>query len=326
MILNRLLKNWKKLSPWAKRHNIEAYRLYDHDIPEFPFIVDVYLDHVIIYDKSNQFIDKDKNHLPQLLEAVENGLQFQSTKIIYKKRQRQEGLNQYEKLDQKSLTFLIKESEACFEVNLSDYLDTGLFLDHRPMRQKLFKEIKQFNKLNAPQRAQFLNLFCYTGSVSVFAALGGAQVTSVDMSATYIEWSKRNFKHNHLIPSDHEFIQVDALKFIQDNQTPHFDFIFLDPPTFSNSKRMEESFDVERDQLVLINNTMSLLKKNGILYFSNNKRDFKLNPQLTKTYKIQDITAETIPIDFHNKKIHHCYKIQFSDSGDNQASWNNKEL
>lgn len=330
MILNRILKNFKKLDPWAKRNAIESFRLYDHDIPEFPFIVDLYLDFAVIYDKSIEFIDKNKNQLPQLIAALEKGLKLSPTKIIIKKRQRQEGFNQYEKLNTQSQFICVREGDATFEVNLYDYLDTGLFLDHRPMRYKLLKDLKKENK-NPPTggKIQFLNLFCYTGSMSVIAALAGAQVTSVDMSATYIDWCKRNFKQNQLKIFDHEFVQMDALKYICQTNPNKFDFIFLDPPTFSNSKKMEESFEVERDQLFLVENTMSLLKKCGILYFSNNKRDFKLDSKLNEKFHIKNITEATIPIDFHNKKIHQCYKIQFlngpSGSDDSLTSSNNRE-
>lgn len=310
MILNRLIKNWKKLSPWASRYKIEAFRLYDRDIPEFPFIIDIYLDFAVIYDKSDEFIDKNKNQLPEIMNALEAHFKYSPEKIIYKKRRRQEGLNQYEKLDTLNKVFTVRESEALFEINLYDYLDSGLFLDHRPMRQRVYKDVLQLKK-ESDATPKVLNLFCYTGSVSVFAALGGAEVTSVDMSATYIEWAQRNFQINHLELSKHHFVQKDALQYLEQVPTSKFDLIFLDPPTFSNSKRMLNSFDVERDQALILKQSMQRLNRNGTLYFSNNKRNFKLESKLSEQFDIKDITKDTIPQDFHDQKIHTCFRVRF---------------
>ncbi|MEY4615784.1 MAG: hypothetical protein RJB66_744 [Pseudomonadota bacterium] len=310
MILNRLQKNWKKLAPWAQRQKIEAFRLYDKDIPEFPFLVDVYRDYVVVYDKTDPIKDKDKNHLPLVIEALEKGLQFAREKIVIKKRQRQEGVAQYERLESRQEVLVIQEHEARLLVNLHDYLDTGLFLDHRPMRQKIFKEVKA-QVSQAGNTPSLLNLFCYTGSVSVFAALAGAHVTSVDMSATYIEWAKKNFDLNKMDWKKHRFIQEDALAYLEAPASEKFDFIFLDPPTFSNSKRMESSFEVERDQEFIVKQSMKRLNPKGVLYFSNNKRDFRLSDQLKTSYNIKDITDFSIPQDCHDKKIHRCYEIRF---------------
>jgi 23S rRNA (cytosine1962-C5)-methyltransferase/23S rRNA (guanine2445-N2)-methyltransferase / 23S rRNA (guanine2069-N7)-methyltransferase len=221
---------------------------------------------------------------------------------VIKKRERQEGLKQYEKLDQKDQTFTVKESQATFKVNLYDYLDTGLFLDHRPMRQKIYKTVSG---------KKFLNLFCYTGSVSVFAALAGAKTTSVDMSQTYLGWAQENFALNNIPSDQHSFINANVLEWLDRNQgKPAFDVIFLDPPTFSNSKKMTDSFDVERDQELLVNECMSMLEPGGVLYFSNNKRKFHLSPAIKEQYKVRDITEESIPQDFHDKKIHVCFEIR----------------
>lgn len=301
MIENRLEKNLKKLKPWAQRAQIEAYRLYDRDIPEFPFIVDVYKDQYVIYDKSDAYLDKDKNHLPLVLKAVIDLFKCDESQVIIKKRERQEGLKQYEKIDEKKHSLVVRESQALIEVNLLDYLDTGLFLDHRPMRQKIYKTVQGKN---------FLNLFCYTGSVSVFAALGGARTTSVDMSQTYLNWAQRNFELNNLAPAKHVFINENAIEWLKQGTDEKFDVIFLDPPTFSNSKKMSDTFEVERDQDVLVDACMQMLNPNGILYFSNNKRKFRLSEKILATYKIRDITEESIPQDFHDKKIHNCFEIR----------------
>lgn len=302
MIKNRLEKNLKKLKPWAKRHQIEAYRLYDRDIPEYPYIVDLYGDHVLIYDKSDEAVDKNKNHLPHVSEAVQSLLKTPAEKIIVKKRERQEGVKQYEKLATTEQSFAVRESQALLKVNLQDYLDTGLFLDHRPMRQKIWK---------MSEGKKMLNLFCYTGSVSVFAALGGAATTNVDMSRTYMDWAQDNFQLNNLDLGQHSFIVANALQWMNESRgQKRWDLIFLDPPTFSNSKKMSDNFEVERDQGFLVDTAMSLLKPEGVLYFSNNKRRFRLEEKLQQNYQIRDISVETIPQDFHDKKIHQCYEIR----------------
>jgi len=301
MIKNRLEKNYKKLKTWADRAGIEAFRLYDRDIPEYPYIVDIYKDHFLIYDKSD-LRDKDKNHLPHVIEALEGLFNADESKIIIKKRERQEGLNQYEKIATKEETFVVKESQGLFKINLHDYLDTGLFLDHRPIRQKIFKTVKDKN---------VLNLFCYTGSVSVFAALGGGRTTSVDMSQTYLRWAQENFELNKIDLNQHKFINANVLEWLHENRNSQdFDVIFLDPPTFSNSKKMQDAFEVEKDQDFLVDSCMSMLRPDGVLYFSNNKRKFKLNDTLSAKYKIRDISEESIPQDFHGKKIHVCFEIK----------------
>lgn len=302
MIKNRLEKNYKKLKSWSERHQIEAFRLYDRDIPEYPFIVDVYKDHYLVHDKSDPIKDKDKNHLPHVIEALQELFKCSEQQVVIKKRERQEGLKQYEKLDEKNETFVIRESQALLKVNLYDYLDTGLFLDHRPMRQKIFKAAKD---------KKFLNLFCYTGSVSVFAALGGARTTSVDMSQTYLRWAQDNFQLNNLDLGGHSFVNANVLDWLKAQRTQKsYDLIFLDPPTFSNSKKMEDSFEVERDQDVLVESCMDMLQPQGILYFSNNKRKFKLSDKILAKFAVKDISEESIPQDFHDKKIHNCFEIR----------------
>lgn len=302
MIKNRLEKNLKKLKSWADRNRIEAYRLYDRDIPEYPFIVDIYNDHYLIYDKSDPVKDKDKNHLPHVVEALKSLFNCAEEQVVIKKRERQEGLKQYEKMDSKDMTFVIRESQALLKVNLYDYLDTGLFLDHRPMRQKVFKTAAD---------KKFLNLFCYTGSVSVFAALAGARTTSVDMSQTYLRWAQENFALNNIDLTPHNFVNADVLEWLR-AQRDHksYDMIFLDPPTFSNSKKMEDTFEVERDQDFLVDSCMSMLNDGGVLYFSNNKRKFKLSSAIESKYQVKDLTEFSIPQDFHDKKIHNCFEIR----------------
>lgn len=288
-----------------KKFNVEAYRLYDRDIPEYPFIVDIYKNTAVIYDRREE-IDLSRperaGYMTALAEAVEKTISLSKDQVIIKERKKQKGLSQYERVSHKDDYFTIKEGPALLRVNVQDFLDTGLFLDHRIMRQKIFDQAKD---------KRILNLFCYTGSVSVFGALGGGRVTSVDMSNTYVEWAKKNFEINHLPISKHEFIVQDALEFLEDHEMgPFFDLIFLDPPTFSNSKKMEADFEVERDQKFLVTKCLNLLAPNGVLYFSNNKRTFKIDPEIEKMAIAKNITEKTIPFDFHDKKIHHVFEIR----------------
>ncbi|MCM2280596.1 MAG: class I SAM-dependent methyltransferase [Bdellovibrionaceae bacterium] len=314
-IHNRLEKNLRRLAPWAERHHIEAYRLYERDLPDYPFLVDRYKDRFVVYDRSDERIDRDEKkraHLPGLLDALvalfangQLGEAFLRERVVIKRRERQKGESQYEKLGESGENFAIRESQARFWVNLEDYLDTGLFLDHRLMRQRVFETCQAGQK--------FLNLFSYTGSVSVFAALKGARTTSVDLSATYTRWAMDNFQLNDLNPKDHEFIQANALEFLADAQNSRrgeFDVIFLDPPTFSNSKRMQGTFDVERDQVPLVERTMTLLKPGGLLFFSNNKRGFRLSSVLTSQFQTKDIGAQTLPKDFRDPKLRVVYEFR----------------
>jgi 23S rRNA (cytosine1962-C5)-methyltransferase/23S rRNA (guanine2445-N2)-methyltransferase / 23S rRNA (guanine2069-N7)-methyltransferase len=304
-IRNRLEKNTKNLKPWAEKHQIEAYRLYERDIPDYPFIVDRYKDFFVVYDRGDERIDSrddKREHFPRLIEALKDLYGTNDEHIVIKRRERQKGESQYEKTGNTNRTLTVREGPAVFVVNLYDYLDTGLFLDHRLMRQKIFSEATG---------KDFLNLFAYTGSVSVFAALGGARTVSVDMSATYSRWAQDNFLANGLNPAAHDFITEDALKYLGAHQERRrFDLIFLDPPTFSNSKRMESTFEVERDQEFLVDNAVKLLKPGGVLYFSNNKRTFKLSPSLSERYRIRDITAKTLPKDMRDPKVHHVFEIR----------------
>ncbi len=303
-IQNRIEKNYRKLKPWSDRNRFEAFRLYDRDIPEFPYIIDLYKNYALVYDRSDSFLDAGKNHLEPTTLAIQAVLGDKITEIIFKKRVRQEGEQQYEKLSTIDREILIQENQFKYRVNLWDYLDTGLFLDHRPSRYKIFK---------ASEGAKFLNLFCYTGSVSVAAALGGAQVTSVDLSKTYLDWAVRNFESNQIDLKNHTFIQADVLQFLEESSqtTPEkFDLIFLDPPTFSNSKRMLDVLDTQRDHAKLVRQCMQILTQKGLLIFTTNKRKFKLEPELKNEFQITETTKNTIPVDFHDQQIHSSFEIR----------------
>lgn len=300
-IQNRLEKNYKHRAKWAKREGFEAFRLYNKDIPEFPFIVDVYKDNAIIYEKRDEEIDADKfDHFNFIISAVKNVLNIPEEKVVIKSRKRQVGDTQYTKLEERNELIPVKEYKAEFLVNLHDYLDTGLFLDHRPLRQIITK---------SAEGKKVLNLFSYTGSISVAAAVGGAaKVTSVDMSSTYMNWAKKNFEQNNLPLGQHTFIVDSALEYLE-KASQRFDIIILDPPTFSNSKNMEEDFEVEKDQVFLIKHCLRLLDPNGVLYFSNNKRKFKIDPAVLEMANVQEITPRTIPEDYKDTKVHVCFKI-----------------
>lgn len=300
-IQNRLEKNYKHRAKIARREGFEAFRIYHKDIPEFPFIVDVYKDHAIIFEKRDEEIDAEKfDHFNFIISAVKNVLNLPEEKVIIKSRKRQVGDTQYTKLEDKNELITVKEYQAEYLVNLHDYLDTGLFLDHRPLRQIITK---------SAEGKKVLNLFSYTGSISVAAALGGAsKVTSVDMSSTYMNWAKKNFEQNNIPLTNHTFIVDSALEYLE-KASQRFDIIVLDPPTFSNSKNMEEDFEVEKDQVFLIKHCLRLLDPNGVLYFSNNKRKFKIDPAVLEMANVQEITPRTIPEDYKDTKIHVCFKI-----------------
>ena len=313
MIINRLKKNHKHLSRWANRNNIECYRLYDADLPEFSAAIDIYNDQVLVQEyqaPSSIDIRKARLRFNFILQAVEQVLGVPKQQIVVKTRQQQKGLTQYEKQAEDGHEKVVHESGLNFIVNLQDYLDTGLFLDHRDTRRKIREWAKDKN---------FLNLFAYTGSVSVYAAAGGAaSTTTVDMSNTYLRWAQKNFKINQLeTDNKHKFIKADCIKWLaQQSEKPDqlFDLIFLDPPTFSNSKTMDDVFDVQKDYVVLIQSAIKLLNKNGKLLFSNNFRKFRLDSNKLPELKMDNITQATMPEDFkRNSKIHQCWLIEKID-------------
>ncbi len=305
MVANRLKKNLRKLVPWLKTADTNAYRVYDADLPEYAAAVDLYDGRVHVQEYAAPKTIPDEvaqRRLRELLNAVAYVFAVPQKKIALKTRQRNRGSQQYEKLDQGGEFFVVNEGRAKFWVNLRDYLDTGLFLDHRPLRKRIGDEA--WGK-------RFLNLFCYTASATVHAALGGAaQSVSVDMSNTYLDWAERNFTLNAIKVERHQLVQADCLKWLNECRQG-FDLIMLDPPTFSNSKRMEGVLDIQRDHVALIRRCMELLSAKGKLYFSTNLRTFKLNLAELDDVMVEDISAQTIDPDFaRNAKIHHCFLIQ----------------
>lgn len=307
-LANRLSKNLRKLKGFIKQGHTDAYRVYDMDIPEYAIAVDRYADwlHVQEYAPPKTIDEKAaEQRLQQALLTLPEALGVDPKKIVLKQRRQQKGKSQYQKQGRAEQSLVVTEHGARFKVNLTDYLDTGLFLDHRPMRYWLQQHAKG---------KKVLNLFCYTGTASVHAAIGGAnRVDSVDMSATYLEWAQANFELNGLQHDRYRryrFIQANALEWLYDCDE-YYDLIFLDPPTFSNSKRMQETFDVQRDHAALIDDAMRVVSADGTLIFSNNFRKFKLDAAIESQYAVQDYRKQSLPLDFErDPKIHGCWLIR----------------
>ena len=303
MLFNRIEKNYQHLQKWAKRNNISAYRLYDADLPEYAYAIDIYNDYAVLQEYTAPAsipIHVAEQRSLEVIQVVPRALGIPAEKVIIKQRKQQKGKDQYQKMDQTKHSMLVEEGQAQFKVNLYDYLDTGLFLDHRLMRLS-------FAKLKPGTR--FLNCFCYTASASVHAALAGALTTNVDLSNTYLKWAEDNFRINKIDSAHHQFIAYDCREWLRITRD-RFDVIFLDPPSFSNSKRMTDTLDIQRDHVSLIQAAMRLLNPDGIVYFSTNFRQFKMDEVIKEKYAVQDISAQTIDQDFkRNQKIHYCFKI-----------------
>ncbi len=314
MLANRLRKNLKHLSRWRKREQIHCYRLYDADIPEYALAIDIYESadnealrwvHVQEYEAPKKIDEaKTKERLKIALAVILEVLDIPEKQLFLKVRRQQKGHAQYEKLANSRDFVEVMEGGNRFWVNFRNYLDTGLFLDHRITRGLL-------GKLAAGK--SFLNLFAYTGSATVYAARGGATSSlTVDMSHTYLDWTRRNMALNGFEGAPHEYVQADCIEWLSRAEKKYrFDLIFLDPPSFSSSKRMRSTFDVQRDHVSLLKNTGRLLTPHGVLLFSNNRRQFKLNQADLPELQIENISRATLPKDFErNPKIHHCWKIQ----------------
>lgn len=309
MLRNRLEKNYRHLKKWAQRQNISCYRIYDADLPEYAFAIDVYNEYAVLQEYAAPASipqHKVEKRSLEVMQVVPQVLGITPNHLVIKQRKQQKGSNQYQKMGQKGQFLVVTEGSAQLKVNLFDYLDTGLFLDHRPLRLS-------FAQLTPGTR--FLNCFCYTGTASVHAALAGAVTTNVDLSNTYLRWAEENFTLNRLDLSRHQFIAADCREWLRVTRE-RFDVIFLDPPSFSNSKKMQDTLDIQRDHSSLVHAAMRLLNPGGMLYFSTNFRQFKLNPELTQKYSVHDMTAQTIDVDFkRHHKIHFCYKMMHPQWG-----------
>ena len=302
----RLAKRFKHLSKWARRQGIEAFRIYDRDIPEIPLAIDWYAGwlHAAEYDRPHDRTEIEHDvWLARILEAANAELGVPPAQAFLKMRRRQRHGGQYEKFDERQATLTVREGELAFEVNLSDYLDTGLFLDHRTTRRLVTEEAKG---------RRFLNLFCYTGSFSVAAATAGAAETvSVDLSNTYLDWTRHNLQLNRC--DDHRRHRVyrsEARRFLEDWRGSPFELAVVDPPTFSRSAKSPEPWDVQADHATLLAELAERMTPGGVVYFSNNSRRFRLYDDLVgEHYAIREITRRTIPEDFRNQRIHRCWRL-----------------
>jgi len=304
MFANRLQKNLVKLGKWARREGIGCYRVYDADMPEYAFAIDLYQGWVHVQEyAAPKSIDPQKAQarLFDALAAIPVALGVDPKQVVLKRRERQSGTRQYERQGTQGAFMEVTEAGARLLVNLTDYLDTGLFLDHRPLRTRIQREA---------EGKRFLNLFCYTGAATVHAAKGNARsTTSVDLSRTYLDWARRNLALNGL-SERHQLVQSDVMTWLEAERGEH-DLIFIDPPTFSNSKRMEGVFDVQRDHVRLLDLAMARLAQGGVLYFSNNFRRFVMDEDIAGRYAVEDISRHTIDPDFaRNERIHRAWRIQ----------------
>lgn len=305
-LIHRIQKRLKHLSKWARKNNISCFRVYHRDIPEFPCAIDMLDGDIVcwIYDrKRDESLEQQEAFQTLVKEAVAEAFGRPQSEIFFKGRHVQKGLeNQYEKLGGESVTKQVQESGLSFELNLSDYLDTGLFLDHRPTRV-LCRDLAKGKRV--------LNLFAYTGSFSVYARAGGASaITTVDLSRHYIDWAQRNMAQNFPERPEDQFVVADCLRYLKDTQET-FDLIICDPPTFSNSKKMNETFAINTHHVELITDCLNRLNPEGLLFFSTNSKTFKCQTQaFPDNILIKEITNQSIPEDFKGTGIHRSYRIE----------------
>lgn len=301
---NRIRKNYQQMRKWGQKTKTNSFRIYDRDIKEFPLAIDFYDKRFCVHYYSSS---KEDDTIPERIKipcvkALVSLFRIEERHIYWRNRIRREKMEQYEKSDDSEESFTTIEYGVTFKVNLRDYLDTGLFLDHRETRQRVAKEA---------QGKHLLNLFSYTGAFSVHAAVQGAlSTTSVDLSNTYLAWCIDNFRLNNIPLENHSIIRCDCLQFLNQKSPKLFDLIVIDPPTLSRSKKMDQMFDIQKDYISLIKKSLPLLSLDGTLYFSTNSRRFSFEPDFFPECQIQEITQETIPLDFRNHRIHACWKIK----------------
>lgn len=314
---NRLHKVDRHISKWARRQGVTCYRIYDNDLTNFPLVIDRYEQaiHVAEYQRHHSLDEmQHQQWLEACQEVIAKVLEVPRFLVFLKERKRQKGQQQYEKVDTEKQQRLVQENGLNFLVNLSDYLDTGLFLDHRNTRQMVREQA---------EGKDFLNLFAYTGAFTVYAAAGGAaSTTTVDLSNTYLDWAQANLNVNNFggqIDKKHHFVKADVKQYLDwlaersRSQGPQFDLVVMDPPTFSNSKMMKEVLDTQRDHAELLNQVIVATRPGGVIYFSTNYRSFKLDAEAIKGVEIEEISQRTVPQDFRNKKIHRCFRMQRVD-------------
>jgi 23S rRNA G2069 N7-methylase RlmK/C1962 C5-methylase RlmI len=295
------------LRRWPTKRGITCYRIYDRDIPEVPLAVDRYEDalHIAEYDRPHERTPAEHaDWLDLMVKTAAEVLETAKENVFVKHRQRQRGAAQYDRVADQRAMRVVQEGGLKFQVNLSDYVDTGLFLDHRITRS-MVREL-------APG-ARVLNLFCYTGAFTVYAAAGGAAETmSVDLSANYLEWAEENLRLNGFsVGEQHQLVRADSRDFVESlSRERPFDIAVVDPPTFSNSKRLDEDWDVQRDHGPLLASVLKIIQPSGTVFFSTNSRRFKLDEAALSGATVREITKQTIPEDFRNKRIHRCWRIR----------------
>jgi 23S rRNA (cytosine1962-C5)-methyltransferase len=305
MFRNRLLKVHRHIARLARRQGITCYRIYDHDLPEFPFCIERYEDKLYLAEYLRRHGMTEEEHaawLESCIPTISEVLETPDGLIYFRERRRKAGRQgQYEKIASEQEFFVVKEAGLSFKVNLTDYLDTGLFLDHRITRGVVREEARG---------RRVLNLFCYTGSFSVYAAAGSATgVDSVDLSKTYLTWAEDNLALNGVSGSNHRFIHADVKQWLDTLPAGGYDLVIMDPPTFSNSKRMKDFLDIQRDHPELINKTLRAMNPGGVMYFSTNLRSFRLETEKIMAGVVKDITSATTPFDFQGRLFRWCYKI-----------------
>jgi 23S rRNA (cytosine1962-C5)-methyltransferase len=306
MFYNRLLKVFRHRSKQAKRMEVSCYRLYDKDLPEFPVSIDLYGDQVCLSEYKAKHTLTEEEYLDWqdgTIKVIAEVLQIQEEQIYTKERRRIIGRRtQYQKTGEEQVFFEVMENGLKFQVNLSDYLDTGLFLDHRITRKMVCDEA---------EGKRVLNLFAYTGSFSVYAAAGGAtEVTTVDLSNTYTNWGRRNMELNgYTDPDRYRFVVADVKQYLPTLADMSVDVVIMDPPTFSNSKKMKDILDIQQDHVELINQALRVLQPGGVLYFSNNATRFRLDRDALQASDVKEITRITTPFDFEGKLKRWCWRM-----------------
>ncbi len=308
-LANRIRKNYRHVRKWARRTGTDCFRIYGRDIKEFPVAIDFYAGRFCVQYFSSRSDDEEipSKYKDEIIKALRSVFGAEEDLIYWRTRAKYKETRQYEKLEETKEFFPVFEYGVKFLINLSDYLDTGLFLDHRETRQMVASMSKG---------KRVLNLFAYTCSFSVHAALAGATFTkSVDMSNTYCLWGRNNFNLNSLPAQNNPIERADCLKFLNEEirSKTTYDIVVIDPPTISRSKKMEDLFDIQIDYLSLIEKALPLLSKDGVIFFSTNSRKFLFNTAYFKNCTIQDISSKTIPLDFHSSKIHRCWKIKLAE-------------
>jgi 23S rRNA G2069 N7-methylase RlmK/C1962 C5-methylase RlmI len=311
---NRLEKRARHLAKWARRTGVASYRLFDNDIPEIPLSCERFGllsgETAVVLSLYERPYEKDEAEeelwLARMLREASARLGVPEARVYAKRRRRQRGIDQYEKSAVEGPSQGVDETEEgglVFSLNFRDYLDTGLFLDHRIARSWVRE---------AARDARVLNLFCYTGSFSAYAASGGARaVDSLDLSQTYLDWARRNMERNGFSGQQYRYLREDAIDYLGSGCTAgSYDLIVLDPPTFSNSKAMRADLDTPRDHPFLIRSCLRALAPGGLLLFSTNARKFKIDPGLAAMPGFRDRSEESIPEDFRDRKIHRLYEFR----------------